>query len=154
MKPPPDRKEKVKIKPNTTRITTKKVQLSKNNSSLVKNSRLARMWADQCECKPQPDVETKARGLKRKIFNLDGGVSKAGRMSPICVQQCLCPTDRMGGSTAADEEMECPGAAGREGEMPSLTEPVEMPSQTGLLTRCQLTWNVPEHQEKKEKSRC
>ena len=34
----------------------------------------------------------------------------------------------MDGDTASDEDMECPGAAGREGEMPSQTEPVEMPS--------------------------
>ena len=130
-----DRKEMVKIKPNPPKISSKKVQVSKNRSSIVKSSRFAKMWADQCKTKPQPAVETKVRGLKMKMFNLDGGVAKAGRMGPICVHPCLCPADRMGGDTAADEENECSGAAGREEEMQSQTGPVEMPSQTGPMDK-------------------
>ena len=57
---------------------------------------------------------------KKKMFNPDGGVAKAGRMSPICVHSCLCPADRMGGGTAADKDLECLGAAG-EIEMLSLS---------------------------------
>ena len=66
------------------------------------------------------------------MFNPDGGITKAGRMGTICVRPSLCTTDRMGGDTAANGEVECSGAAGREGEIPSPTGSVEMPSQTDL----------------------
>ena len=129
------------------------MQLSKNHSSLVTNSRLAKVSADQCEAKPQPIIETHAIGLKIKMFNPDGGIAKAGRMGTICVCPYLCPADRMGGDSATvelrDEEIECSGAAGREGKMPSQTGSIEMPSQTDVADEVpvELTWNVPEHQE-------
>ena len=98
------------------------------------NSRLARMWASQCKTKPQPilAVETHARGLKRKLFNLVGGVEEAGMMGTICVFPCLCPAGRLNRDTAngaLEDGMDSSGAAGGEFEVPDKPESVEMPSQ-------------------------
>ena len=89
---------KQKAKPGSTKpnlLPSNKVQLSKNRDTHVTNSRLARMWASQWKTKPQPilAVVTRARGLKRKLFNPVGGVEKAGRMGTICVCPCLCPAE-------------------------------------------------------------
>ena len=58
-----------------------KVQLAKQSKSAKSDSRLAKMWAEQVSNKTVL-TETNTRGFKRKLFNPEGGVPKAGR---VCV---------------------------------------------------------------------
>ena len=63
-----------------------KIQLAKQSKAAKSDSRLAKMWAAQASTRTvQP--ETNARGLKRKLFNPEGGVLKAGRIG-VC--PCVC----------------------------------------------------------------
>ena len=39
------------------------------------------MWADQLKSKPDPVIETRTRGQKRKLFSPVGGLVKAGTMN-------------------------------------------------------------------------
>ena len=78
-------------------------------------------------------------GLKRKIFNSEGGVRKAGRVDTKFVCPCVCPAESIGGeqkvvlTVQEIEAMECSGAEGRDDsldiEMPSQSLKASMPSQ-------------------------
>ena len=63
---------------NTQKPKAKKVQLSKQVKTALSESRLARMWAKQVSQKI-PQIETNSMGLKRKMFNPEGSLSKSGR---------------------------------------------------------------------------
>ena len=76
------------------KVKPKKVQLAEQSKAALSESKLAKMWAEQVTTKT---VETNSRGLKRKLFNLEGSVRKAGRVDMICVCTCVCPADRVGG---------------------------------------------------------
>ena len=93
-------------------------------------------------------VETKARGLKRKLFNPDGGVKKAGRIEvPSQTDPAGEVADDMEWSGAPGEDegniemlsqdqsivgMECSGAEGEEedAEMLSQSQTSQVPSQS------------------------
>ena len=77
---PWDNMRKDKVKP-------KKVQLTEQSKAALSESKLAKMWAKQVTTKTE---ETNSRGLKRKLFNLEGSVRKAGRVDTICVCPCVC----------------------------------------------------------------
>ena len=67
-----------------------KVQLAKHSKSVKSVSRLAKMWAEQVRNRTV-QTETNTRGLKRKLFNPEGGVPKAGR---ICVFRVCVASQR------------------------------------------------------------
>ena len=71
------------------------MQLSDKSKATLSESKLAQMWAKQVTTKT---VETNSRWLKRKLFNLEGSVRKAGRVDTLCVCPCVCPADRVGGN--------------------------------------------------------
>ena len=71
------------------KVKPKKVQLAEQSKAALSESKLAKMWAEQVTTKTQP-VGTNSRGLKRKLFNLEGSVRKAGRVDTICVCPCVC----------------------------------------------------------------
>ena len=77
------------------KVKPKKVQLTEQSKAALSESKLAKMWAKQVTTKTE---ETNSRGLKRKLFNLEGSVRKAGRVDTICVCPCVCPADRVGGN--------------------------------------------------------
>ena len=69
------------------------------------------MWTDQVSIKAVL-IETNARGLKRKMFNPDGGVPQAGRMDTLCV----CPSFDEGlDMPSQGEPMSCGSPQGKEG---------------------------------------
>ena len=70
------------------------MNLAEQSKATLSESKLAKMLVTT---KTQP-VETNSRGLKRKLFNLEGSVRKAGRVDTICVCPCVCPADRVGGN--------------------------------------------------------
>ena len=77
------------------------------------------------QLKPTLTIEPHGRGLKRKMFNPDGGVDKVGRMDTICTCPCLCPADRQTGDNATGAvggELDSTGAAGGESEVPDRPE--------------------------------
>ena len=76
-------KKQTKEKPGPVRRgrNPDKVQIAKSKGSALASSRLAKMWADQVKQRPDPIVEARTRGQKRKLFNPVGGKEKAGRMN-------------------------------------------------------------------------
>ena len=103
--------ENPKAKPGSKSIPPNKVHLSRSRDTSVTSSRLAKMWANH---NPILAVETRTRGLKRKLFDPVGGVEKAGRMDTIW--------------SGVPVDMECSGAAGEESQDQSPA--VEMISQS------------------------
>ena len=75
-------KRRVKTRPGPKRRnpSPNTVQLAKNKGSVTASSRLAKMWADQLNHKPDPVCEHQTRGQKRKMLNPVGSQVKAGRM--------------------------------------------------------------------------
>ena len=76
-----------------------KIRLARKLKAALSESRLSRMWAEQTS-KKIPYTETNTRGLKRKLFNPEGGINKSGRMDTICV----CPADRIRGIIVEDRQ--------------------------------------------------